>query len=431
MARSILPLDSELLKDALSKERWWSRIVFWTAAGTLGLIAVFFARLCDWAAHSFLAIHRYNPYLPFLICPLGFWIIYRLQFFMFPGSEGSGIPQVMAALKSRSPGLRDKLLSFRVLVGKIVCTFLGLLSGASIGREGPSVHIGAALFNFLGHFARFSRFERRQGLVIAGAAAGIAAAFNAPLAGIVFAIEELKGSFEERSSGLMLSAVILSGLMSLALLGHYTHFKETSIGIAGIGSVWPVFLISVMGGLFGGLFSKVILIGTPKIKNWRPFQPWIRPLLLGFFIASIGYFSNGQSYGSGHDATQVLIESSDGSTLLFPFFKWAATVLSYLSGVAGGVFSPSLSVGAGLGGLVAPLFTDIPREALLLLGMVSYLSGVIRAPVTAFVIVFEMTSNHVLLIPLMAASFVAVGASKLVCRTPLYKGLAEVYFTKH
>jgi H+/Cl- antiporter ClcA len=336
----------------------------------------------------------------------------------------------VASLQSRSTLLKNHLLSIRILIGKVFCTILALLSGASVGREGPSVHIGASLFHSLGQVAQFSRFERRQGLIIAGAAAGIAAAFNAPLAGIVFAIEELKGSFEERSSGLMLSAVILAGLVSLALLGHYTHFGRVNAELYGWNQILPVILIGIGGGVFGGYFSRLILYWSPRLKNLQLPHPWLVPVFIGILIAYLGYLSGGQSFGSGHSQTQRLLENPELVGGLFPLFKFTATLISNLSGVAGGIFAPSLSIGAGFGASVHGLFPLVEIKALMILGMVAYLSAVVRAPVTAFVIVFEMTSNHLILIPLMAASFLAAGTSRLISPKSLYRGLAEQFSTQ-
>lgn len=427
MGRQKTVIDPELVKLALSKELWWSRLVFWGAAAGLGVLIVIFAQLCEFALQVFSDVRGQNPYLPFVICPVGFWLVWFAQRRFFSGAGGSGIPQVMVALSTRAPHVRDRLLSLRVMFGKIVCTILALAAGASVGREGPSVQVGAALFNSLGRYARFSRFERRKGLIIAGAAAGLAAAFNAPLAGIVFAIEEMKGSFEQKTSGLMLSAVILSGLVALALVGHYSHFGKISVGIQGVQGALAVATFAIIGGIGGGFFNKAVLGLGPRLRAWRPNRAYLIPLVCGFFVAAIGYSSKGLTFGTGHEETLYLLQSDDTYSMIFPLMKWLATLLSYLAGIVGGVFAPSLSVGAGIGALLHGLFEGLPREALLLLGMVSYLSAVVRAPVTAFVIVFEMTENHLLLFPLMAASFLSAGLSKLVHGKSLYSGLAEAY----
>jgi len=420
-------LEKDFIEGALSKEKWWARFVFWSAAGVLGILAVLLAQMAEWANAIFLRIYEYSHYLPFAVCPIGFTAAWLMQDRLFKGSEGSGIPQVIACLRTRSTTLRDQLLSIRVLIGKFICTLIGLLSGASIGREGPTVQMGASLFNFLGHYARFSKFERRQGLIIAGAAAGIAAAFNAPLAGIVFAIEELKGSFEERTSGLMLSAVILSGLMAIAIMGQYSYFGVISVGLTGIQSAVCILIIGALGGAAGGLFSRMILSLKSRLSRVPKEKLIYAPLSLGMMVATIGFFSKGQTFGTGYRQAQQLLEQTDHLAILFPFLKFLATVASYASGIAGGIFAPSLAVGAGIGSLLSPLFSDYPKEALLLLGMVSYLSGVIRVPVTSFVIVYEMTINHLLLFPLMACAFIAIATSKLVCKKSLYAGLAEQF----
>jgi H+/Cl- antiporter ClcA len=422
------PIDVDpLVKAAFDREKWWSRLSFWAAALILGLVSVFFAAICDWSNHVFQEIYAFSPFAPFLVCPLGFLLVIMIQRRFFPGAEGSGTPQVIASLQSGSTLLKNKLLSIRILCGKILGAFLGLLFGASIGREGPSIHIGASLFHALGHFAQFSRADRRRGLIVAGAAAGLSAAFNAPLAGIVFAIEELKGSFEDRSSGLMLSAIILAGLISLALLGHYTYFGEVDVALKGLESGLVIIVISVMGGLSGGLFSRMILYWSPIFQGWQKKRWWLVPIVLGLVIAAIGFASNGQSFGTGYEQTRALLDDSEVSKSLFPFWKFLATFFSYMTGIAGGVFAPSLSIGASLGTLVAPLFPLEEIKALIVLGMVAFLAAVIRAPITSFVIVFEMTSNHFLLLPLMACSFISAGVSKLVSEKPLYRGLADQY----
>src|SRR5262249_25093755 len=140
---------------------------------------------------------------------------------VFPGSGGSGIPQAIAARHLRNPDGRARLLSLRLAAGKILLTLLGLASGASIGREGPTVQVGAAIMLAAG---RIGRMPAERGLILAGAAAGVAAAFNTPLAGIVFAIEEMGRAFEQRNAGLVLIAVILAGIASLGLVGNYSYF---------------------------------------------------------------------------------------------------------------------------------------------------------------------------------------------------------------
>ncbi len=176
---------------------------------------------------------------------------------VFPNSQGSGIPQVIAARQIEDAKLRNALVSLRTAFGKVVVMMIGLLCGASIGREGPTVQVGASIMGFIG---RKSPVVYQQNLLLAGAAAGIAAAFNTPLAGIVFGIEELSRSFEAKASGLVIGCIIAAGVTSLAILGDYTYFGSTAATMP-LGRVWLVVpVMAVAGGLLGGLFSRILIL---------------------------------------------------------------------------------------------------------------------------------------------------------------------------
>ena len=177
-------------------------------------------------------------------------------------SQGSGIPQVLVVLKQRYHWLRPTFLSLRVIFGKFVLTCLGLLCGASIGREGPSVHMGAAMMYSVGQVGRLHQKYVDNSLIVAGGAAGVSAAFNAPLAGIVFAIEELAGSFEQRTSGTLILAIILSGVVVLMIMGHYSFFGHPG-GKLDITTDWvAIGVTGLVCGLFGGIFSRLLIRGA-------------------------------------------------------------------------------------------------------------------------------------------------------------------------
>jgi len=182
-------------KHLLSPDAWKIRLIFWAGAVLVGVVASAFAISTEYTHDGFHALLDYGDWVPFILCPLGLMLVSWLTRHFFPGSQGSGIPQSIAALQLTEHKSRTVLLSFRIAFGKILLTLLGLLSGASIGREGPTVHIGAAIMFSLGRFARFPYHYMDRGLILAGGAAGIAAAFNTPLAGILFAVEELGRSF--------------------------------------------------------------------------------------------------------------------------------------------------------------------------------------------------------------------------------------------
>lgn len=393
------------------------------------------AVICEWANGVFHKLLAISPYLPLVVTPLGLALVVFLTQKYFPGSQGSGIPQTIAALDPENGiKVREQVLSLRVTFGKIILTVMGLMCGASVGREGPTVQIGASIMHKLGSLARFAKHDLDKGLILAGAAAGVAAAFNTPLAGIVFAIEEMSRSFEEHNSTTILMTVIIAGITSLALLGNYYYFGRTAETLA-FGREWDVVVLcGISGGLLGGAFSRVLievnkgLVG--RLGEWMRAKPFAFAAACGLVLALLGLASGNNTYGSGYSEAKTLL---DGNALLpesYGLLKMIATIVSYVSGIPGGIMAPTLSAGAGFGANIAHFFTSVPEGAAIILGMVAYFSGVTQAPITAFVIVMEMTDNHEMLLPLMAAAFIAKICSRLVCPTPLFHTMAQNFAYK-
>jgi H+/Cl- antiporter ClcA len=417
-------------KILLSPQGWKVRILFWCGAVLVGLIATGFAIGSEHANQWFQMLVGMSPYAPFLVCPAGLVLVSLLTRRWFRGAEGSGIPQSIAALQMREHANRTLLLSFRIAVGKILLTLLGLLSGASIGREGPTVHIGASIMLALGRFGRFPHHYMDRGLILAGGAAGIAAAFNTPLAGILFAVEEMGRSFEERTSGVLLTAVFIAGVTAVVIEGNYHYFGTTSAVLAPSQMLLPVLVCGVVGGLLGGLFSTVLIQGSRRVAPLLRRRPIIVAIVCGLGIASAGLLSDSTAYGTGYEQARAIITGDDPLPLTYPAMKMLATTFSYLSGIPGGIFAPSLATGAGVGAGLAHWMPAVPAAAIVILGMVGYFTGVVQTPITAFVIVMEMTDNHGLLLPLMATAFLAFVTSRLVCPEPIYRVLA-ISFLPH
>jgi H+/Cl- antiporter ClcA len=383
------------------------------------------ALLADRAQMLFRYVLVFSPYAPLLLTPLGFGFCAYLARNFFPGSQGSGIPQVIAATHVDNPDDRAGLVSLRVASGKILVMILGFLCGASIGREGPTVQVGASIMSAFSWAAPY----RQRGLMLAGSAAGIAAAFNTPLAGIVFGIEEMSRSFEVKTSGLVLGAVIAAGLTSLALVGDYTYFGSTP-AVLPLGPGWlAVPICGIAGGFSGGVFSRILILfgkGLPGLfGSLIKRQPIVFAILCGVGVALCGFFSDGAVHGTGYDQARAIVHGENTHLFSFGFWKFGATVFSAVSGIPGGIFAPSLAIGAGLGLDLTMLFHNVPIGALALLGMVSYLAGVVQAPITSFVIVGEMTEDHAMIIPLMVAALIATACSKVICRDGLYHALAK------
>ncbi|MDP8984827.1 MAG: chloride channel protein [Pseudomonadota bacterium] len=392
-------------------------------------MAVLFAKGSEFAMSLFSQGRAWASWWPYVFAPVGFAVCAWLTRSVFKGAEGSGIPQTIAALAMPTEVARDQVLSLRIAFGKVFLTLLGLASGGSVGREGPTVQVGASIMHSLRRFARFSAVDVDRGLILAGGAAGVAAAFNTPLAGIVFAIEELSRSFEERTSGTILTAVILAGVTSLAILGNYTYFGSTS-AIMSEPRMWlAVPVCGVVGGAFGGAFALVMVrmgaalpVGMQKVRSEHPV---LFAAGCGVLLAVIGWFSSGTTFGTGYVEAKLLLQNDAAPTAGFALWKALATLISYLSGIPCGVFAPSLAVGAGLGAHLFSWWPIAPAGAMVVLSMAAYFSGVVQAPLTALVIVTEMTGNRSLTLPLMAVVLIGRGASALVCRRALYRTLAE------
>lgn len=413
------------VRSRLAFKRWTRRTIFLIGGLSVGAVALLMARLADIAQAKFDQFLLLAPHLALVVTPLGFGVAALLARNVFPNSQGSGIPQVIAALQLEDQHRRGPLVSLRVAIGKIAVMTLGLLCGASIGREGPTVHVGAAIMFAMGRFAPY----RQAGFLLAGAAAGVAAAFNTPLAGIVFGIEEMSRSFEARTSGLIIGAVIAAGLTSLAVVGDYSYFGSTAATIP-LGDDWiAVLLCAAIGGLMGGLFIRVTSLfakGLPgRVGMAIRRYPILFAMICGLGVALCGLNGDTSIFGTGYEQARTVVHADGAVDYWFGPLKFIATSLSTISGIPGGVFSPSLSVGAGLASAMSLVFSHIPLGALALIGMVSYLTGVVQAPITSFVIVSEMTDDHAMIIPLMAAALVADATSKLLSHEGLYHCLAK------
>ena len=355
----------------LASLRWQRRAVFVLGGIVVGAAAVGIALAADQASAAFQAVLAWQPLAALALTPLGFalssWIARRY----FPNSGGSGIPQAIAARQLQGLRARERLVSLRIAFGKVVLLLLGLLCGASIGREGPTVQVGASIMFAVGRLSP----RRQPGLILAGASAGVSAAFNTPLAGIVFGIEEMSRSFETRTSGIVVGAVVAAGLTSLALQGDYTYFGTTHAILGRGAEGWlAVPLLGVVGGLLGGGFSRMLILfggGLPgplgvAIKR----RPVLFAALCGLLVAGCGLLSGGTVFGTGYAQARALVQGEGGTPAAFGFLKLVATTASSISGIPGGIFAPSLAVGAGLGANLAALLPGAPAPAGGGLGMV-------------------------------------------------------------
>ncbi|HEX5127910.1 MAG TPA: chloride channel protein [Rhodocyclaceae bacterium] len=406
---------------------WRDRLLMWGAAGVAGLCIVGFTLLTDKANDIFQSVRGARSWAPFLITPLGGMLVVWLTRRFAPASAGSGIPQVMAALNAQSA--TRQFVSTRLSVAKAAFGSLALLAGFSAGREGPAVQIAAGVMHgFRNGFSAQSKISP-QDLMLVGGAAGIAAAFNAPLAGVIFAIEELSRRFEQRSSGLIVTAIVLAGVVSISMLGNFTYFGRIDVKSVSIDLLLPGTLCAIFAGGLGGFFSRLLIISSigtaDRFSHFRARRPILFAGFCGLCIAALGFVSNGAAHGSGFKYTHGVLAGEQTLPFLFSGVKFLATWLTYWSGVPGGVFAPALAVGAGLGNDVAIITHTAFATPLIVIGMAGFLAAATQAPITSFIIVMEMIDGHTMVLSLMATALAASLISKLIS-PPLYHTLSEL-----
>ncbi len=394
-----------------------------------GLVAAFFARLCDAAMRAHAQLYHLARWPTLLLLPLGFagaaWLTKRFA----PAAAGSGIPQVIAAAEQRWRGGRwgGQRVTLKTAAWKVALTGALLACGASIGREGPTVQVVAAIVRTLTRGLKGG--PGRRAIIIAGGAAGVSAAFNTPIAGVVFAVEELAKSFERRTHTTVILVVVVAGFASYALQGDYAYFGVLGGGSA-LGSAWLAApLIGVTGGLCGGAFSWLLaaVLGPSDnpVATWRRAHPVAFAFGCGLVAMAAAIASGGLTFGAGYDEAKSLLQDHPGRGLSLATSKFVASLAASASGNPGGIFAPSLATGAGIGAAFARSGLAFGGRDAVVLGMASYLAGVVQAPLTSAVILMEMTRDPSLVGPLMLAALIARWTSGLIMPEPIYHVLAK------
>ena len=433
-------------REVLSHRGWRRHLLFVLAAISIGMVAWYF-QLAERAGERWFSFLQGEvalqdgawrvpeplaTFLPMVWVTFSMLLIVTLRDRYFPGTEGTGIPQTIATLKTDNVAIRDRMLSGRILCGKILLLTLGMFSGMTLGREGPSVHVGAALMHMITKWVRFPLHLVRRGLILGGGGAGIAAAFNAPIAGLVFSFEEIARSFEKNNVGTVIRSVIISSVFIVLVLGKDYLFYgriESTDGNWTLGQWASIFLIGVIGGFLGGGFAQCTIKGVALASHCMKLNRWLTPLAIGAGLGVIGYLSDGDSYGGGYQETQSILSGEVQYPWFFAPLTAAASFLTLSSGIPGGLFDPSLTVGAGLGQSMLPLINwvspGLEPEAVIMMFMVAYFAGVVQSPITCAIIMVEMTAARHMTLPLLGVAVISYECSRLVCRTSLYESLAN------
>jgi CIC family chloride channel protein len=349
-----------------------------------------------------------------------------LLFRYFPDARGSGVPQTKAALYARGGRI-----SLGTVFGKFFCTSVTLASGIPLGREGPSVQVGAGLSSVLGRALGLSP-EKIKALVPVGAAAAIAAAFNTPLAAVLFALEEVVGDLHAPVLGSVVLASATSWAMLRLVLGNDPLFKVPQYQLASPWEFGVYAVLGVLGGLVSVGFTKLLVGMRERFLRLPRKTLWFQPLAGGLLVGVIGWFVP-QSLGVGYSYVGAALNGGMAVKLmvLLLVLKFFAVTTSYASGNAGGIFGPALFLGAMLGGIVgtaahhvAPAHVAAPG-VYALVGMGTAFAGIIRAPMTSVVMIFETTRDYAIIVPLMISNLVSFFISSRLQREPIYEVLAR------
>ncbi len=349
-----------------------------------------------------------------------------LLFRYFPNARGSGVPQTKAALFAR-----DGFISLRTVLGKFFCTATTLASGIPLGREGPSVQVGAGIGSVLGRWLGLSP-EKVKALIPVGAAAAIAAAFNTPMAAVVFALEEVMGDMNAPILGSVVLASATSWAMLRLLLGNNPLFQVPQYSLVHPLELGIYALLGIAGGFLSVAFTKMLLgmrdyfLRLPR-KTW-----WWHPVVGGVTVGLMGWFVP-QVLGVGYTYVGDALNGSMALKLLLLLvvLKLVGVTVSYASGNAGGIFGPALFLGAMLGGAIGtvahtllPGYTATPG-AYALVGMGAVFAGIVRAPMTSVLMIFEMTRDYAVIVPLMIANLTSLFISRRFQKQPIYEALAH------
>jgi CIC family chloride channel protein len=349
------------------------------------------------------------------------YLLYRY----FPNARGSGVPQTKAALFAR-----DGVITGRTLFGKFFCTATTLASGIPLGREGPSVQVGGAIASVLGRHLGL-RTEKVKALVPVGAAAAIAAAFNTPLAAVVFALEELMGDLHAPILGSTVLASATAWMVLRLLLGNNPLFAVPQYQLVHPVELGIYALLGVAGGLVSAAFTKMLLgmrrlfLGLPRKTQW------LQPVAGGVVVGLMGLFVP-QALGVGYSYVGDALNEHMVLKLmaLLLMLRLVGTVVSYASGNAGGIFGPSLFIGAMLGGTVGSLaHRFLPAQtatpgAYALVGMGTAFAGIVRTPMTSVLMIFEITRDYAVIVPVMISNLVSFAISARLEPDPIYDSLA-------
>lgn len=435
IVRQFLKQKFDLIHNERAKKNLLNALPFWLGALIAGAVAVLYAQLFSWAEHATHYIYQQASWSFFIITPVCFALAWWLVVKYAPFSRGSGIPQVSAAIELSSPKHHiaiKALLSLRIIIVKIISSLVMVLGGGVIGREGPTIQISAAIFKKINDYlpSWYPKISK-QNMIVTGAAAGLAAAFNTPLGGIVFAIEELTKTHFSFFKSALLTGVIIAGLTALNFLGPYLYLGYPALEGVGKLVIFPVIIVAIVTGILGSTTGKIILAIFKKKKVLKKsYQQMLYAAISGLAIAAIAYWVDSAVFGSGKEImTETLFSHNKNVAWYVPIIRILGSIISFSVGAAGGIFAPSLSAGASIGALFSGWLelSEPATNLVILCGMTGFLTSITRSPFTSSILVLEMTNSHNVIFFIMLSGLLANLVANMISRSSFYDQLKEQY----
>jgi H+/Cl- antiporter ClcA len=436
---TLLRLKLKSKYDALHKKNFTKNFLnalpFWLGAFITGLVSVIYAKLFFWAESGTKYIFNQASWAFFIITPLTFVISWWLVKKYAPFARGSGIPQVTAAIELANPRYNhtvNKLLSLRIVFIKVLSSLIMIFGGGVIGREGPTIQISASIFKKINDLlpSWYPKISKRN-MIVTGAAAGLASAFNTPLGGIVFAIEELTKTHFNFFKSALLTGVIIAGLTALNLSGPYLYLGYPQVNDISAWAIFVIIIVAIITGVSGSGMGRLILFIIKK-KNTiqNKYRQLLYIILCGLIIAMLAIFIDSRTFGSGKEIMlNTLFTQNKHLEWYIPILRIIGPIISFSTGVSGGIFAPSLSAGASIGAVISGWshLSGTETNLIILCGMVGFLTGVTRSPFTSSILVIEMTNDHNVIFHLMLTALVANLISNFISKHSFYDHLKGQY----
>jgi len=436
--KSILKSKFDLINNEKLKNNLLNAFPYWLGAIITGIVSVFYAKLFLLAEAGTKFIFERASWSFLIITPVCFVLAWKIIDRYAPFSRGSGIPQVTAAIELSTPKTNHKvksLLSLRIIFTKIFSSLIMVFGGGVIGREGPTIQISASIFKTIGDYlpAWYPKISRRN-MIVTGAAAGLAAAFNTPLGGIVFALEELTKTHFSYFKSALLTGVIISGLTALNFLGPYLYLGYPTLDLITPWVIVAIIPLSILAGISGITMSKVLLYFLKIKRNLKKnYLKIIYIVICGLIISGLAILVDFRTFGSGKDImVSTLFSDQKKIEWYIPFLRMVGPVFSFSAGAAGGIFAPSLSAGATIGAVLAEWFhlSNPETNLIILCGMTGFLTSITRSPFTSSILVLEMTNSHNVIFYIMLTALFSNLVAVSLSRRSLYEHLKEQYLSE-